>query len=255
MAEVTYVKQLDKNVYLMDDDHQATGYLVIGEKKAAVIDTMNGSDDLLTIVRRYTNLPVVVINTHGHPDHVGGNVYFDEAWMSPADVALAERFAAEPDAVAWLEAHGFKFPPFHPLHEGDVIDLGGVELEIFDIPGHTPGGILVLDRTDGTLYTGDSINWHTWMQLDHCLSMTVFLENLKRLMPMWPRVKRIAHGHAQGFDGPELLQYHLDAVQEVVDGKNANDEPYHYFAGEVKAHPYKVEPMRIIYNPARPMDQ
>ena len=75
MAEL-YVKKMTENVYLLDEDHAATGYLVVGSEKACVIDTMNGACDLYEEVRKLTDKPLVVVNTHGHPDHIFGNRFF-----------------------------------------------------------------------------------------------------------------------------------------------------------------------------------
>ena len=49
-------------------------------------------------------------------------------------------------------------PPFEPIRGGEVIDLGGLHLEVIELPGHTPGGILLLLKEDRILFTGDSIN-------------------------------------------------------------------------------------------------
>lgn len=248
----TTITKLTDTIYLLDEEHRATGYLVLGTEKAALIDTMCGLDDLSAIVRSITDLPVIVLNTHGHPDHVGGNIYFGEGYMNPKDYDLARSFFD--DAVRSGQRDSTTpCPVFQPLLDGDMIDIGGTQLEVIELPGHTPGGVLLLDRADGTLYTGDSINWHTWMQLDHCLPMHEFLANLEAIAPRLTGVKRILHGHAQGFDGPELIDYHREAVREVVLGKTEHDEDYTYFGGKVKAHPYHVEPMRIIYDPARPV--
>lgn len=66
---------------------------------------------------------------------------------------------------------GLRMPPFEAIGEGDVIDLGGLKLEVYDLPGHTPGGIALLNRQDRILFVGDSIIEQTWMQLEESLSM------------------------------------------------------------------------------------
>ena len=87
-----FIREVRPGIWLMDEGHEATGYLVIGSEKACVIDTMNGYNDLYRAVRKITDKPVTVVNTHGHPDHIFGNMYFEEAYIHPADAELARSF-------------------------------------------------------------------------------------------------------------------------------------------------------------------
>ena len=89
MDKELYIQQLKPGLYLMDEAHEATGYLVVGEKAACLIDTMNGYNDLYQAVRAITDRPVTVVNTHGHPDHIFGNVYFEEAFLHPRDMDIS----------------------------------------------------------------------------------------------------------------------------------------------------------------------
>ena len=90
-----YISEVRPGIWLMDEGHAATGYLVVGEEKACVIDTMNGYNDLFRAVRELTDKPLTVVNTHGHPDHIFGNMFFREAYLHPADRDLARMFAED----------------------------------------------------------------------------------------------------------------------------------------------------------------
>ena len=160
-----FPKQLKPYLHLLDEGHMATGYVVEGDDKVCVIDTMNGFTDIKSYIRKFTDKPIVVVNTHGHPDHIFGNVYFDEAYLHPKDLELAESFVTSPDFAAACEKYGLVMPPFKPIREGDVIDLGGKTLEVYELPGHTAGGIVLLLKEDRILFTGDAINHHFWMQI------------------------------------------------------------------------------------------
>lgn len=66
------IKRLTARVYLLNELDKATGY-VVGGRRAAVIDTMIGLSNTRKAVRSITAFPIIVLNTHGHADHVYGN--------------------------------------------------------------------------------------------------------------------------------------------------------------------------------------
>lgn len=259
MEKELYIREMAPGIWLMDEAHEATGYLVVGDEKACVIDTMNGYNDLNKAVRKITDKPVTVINTHGHPDHIFGNVYFDNAFLHPADLELARMFTEEPEFKAFCEKHGLHMPPFSETCEGDVFDLGGRHLEVYELPGHTQGGIVLLLREDRILFTGDGINHHLWMQLDGCTPMDELVRNLDRIMFLEKDADRILHGHADDFDDISLMRCLRNGAQELSEGKTGNDVPYHYFGGDVMQHPFECLPDRhyqseehvICYDPEK----
>ena len=242
MEKKLFVRQMCPGVWLMDEAHEATGYLVEGSERACVIDTMNGMTDLGRAVRELTDKPLTVINTHGHPDHIYGNVYFDGAFMHPADLPLAQSFMEETEFLRDCEEKHLQMPPFSPVREGDVFDLGGRHLEVYELPGHTPGGILLLLREDRILFTGDSVNHHLWMQLDCCAPLDEFVRSLDRVMFLEQEADRILHGHARDFDDISLMRCLRDGAAELCEGKTEQDMPYHYFGGEARQHPFRCLP-------------
>ena len=233
-----YIREVRPGVFLMDEAHEATGYLVVGKEKACMIDTMNGYNDLSSAAREITDRPVTVVNTHGHPDHIFGNIYFQEAYLHPADAALARQFTSDPGFQAFCREKGGAMPPFREILPGDVIDLGGRTLEVFGLPGHTPGGILLLLREERILFTGDSVNHHLWMQLDGCLPLRAFLRELDRVMFLEERADIILHGHARDADDISLLRCMRNGVEEICQGKTDADLPYRWFGGEDRQHAY-----------------
>ena len=237
-----FIKEIRKNIFLLDEAHEATGYLVVGEKKAALIDTMLGYNDLKEAVEKLTDKPVIVINTHGHPDHIYGNCYFDEAYLNPKDYDLADMFFKDPEFLEILNAKGGKIPPFKPLNEGDEIDLGGRTLVAHEIPGHTKGSTLLLLKEDRVLFTGDSINHYLWLQLDHCLPIHTCLEEIEKVLYLEKEADIILHGHAQDVDDISLIHCLRDGLKEIVDGKTEDDSPYEWFDGVDVKHMFKCEP-------------
>ena len=62
--------------------------LLVGQHHALLFDTGYGFDDLHGLIRRITDLPLYVVNSHGHVDHACGNWQFDEVFIHPEDVRL-----------------------------------------------------------------------------------------------------------------------------------------------------------------------
>lgn len=242
------IKQINDHIYLLNDNDEATGYLITGKTKVLIIDTMNGLVDVHAAARTITDLPIMVVNTHAHPDHIFGNVYFEEVYIHPDDIELANEYLQIPEFVTAIRDFNMTPAAFKPIHEGEIINLGDIELEVFKVSGHTPGGIVLLDRKDRILFTGDSIIEQTWMQLPECRPMKEFYDSLKNLEEIRKDYDYILTGHSRDLEDASLYEAHLNAVREVYEGKNENDEPYEWFGGVCMAHPYGEGCRRIVYN-------
>jgi glyoxylase-like metal-dependent hydrolase (beta-lactamase superfamily II) len=146
-------------------------YLALGER-VCMIDTGPAGaqqailDKLAALGRSAADIEWV-IDTHEHPDHIGGNTFFQEI--------ARPKFACHVEAVRWienLELQHQERPIYsffsiagketiritHKLQDGDVIDLGdGVTLEVVYTPGHSPGSIALFCPQEGTLISADTI--------------------------------------------------------------------------------------------------
>lgn len=83
MFERVKLVQINDHIRLMNDADEATGYIVVGKEKALIIDTMNGYEDVKAIAETVTDLPLIVVNTHGHPDHIFGDVFLTRCICIP----------------------------------------------------------------------------------------------------------------------------------------------------------------------------
>ena len=223
---------INDHVWLLDDNHAATCYVVAGAKQAAVIDTSLGMSNIRAVAEALTPLPLICINTHGHGDHMGGNWAFDKAYMNLADLPLAEESINHPEMQAAMKQFGIKFPPFENIEDGQVFDLGGVELEAIHFPGHTAGEIVLLDRKDRILFSGD---------------VRTQIESMERLLPLRDQFDTILHGHCQAPCGIELFDTMLSALKDLETGNTENDIDYEWFGQISKAHPYQPDDRRIVY--------
>ena len=238
---------VNDHIWLLDDNHEATCYVVAGTEKAAVIDTSVGLSDIRKAAESLTPLPLICINTHGHGDHMGGNWSFDKAYMNPADLPLAEACLNAPEVKDWIKQNGLTYPPFEPVEDGHVFDLGGLELEVIGLPGHTPGEIVLLDRKDKLLFAGDGIIQHLWLQLEESLPIRTQIRSMERLLPLRSTFDFVLNGHIQTPYGAELFDTLLQALKDLDAGNTADDIDYEWFGNVSKAHPFQPEDRRIVY--------
>ena len=240
--------QIRPNVYLIDDAGDSTCYLITGSECALLVDSVNGYEDLKAITKTLTDLPVIVVNTHGHGDHIYGNVYFEEAWLHPADFALYDQFFGYAKDI--MEQNNLKPCPVKALEIGQIFDLGGVQLEVVDLSGHTAGSIGLLDKDARIIYTGDGLNTHLWMQLDHSLPISTMLETFRKLKAEHSQdFDYVAHGHTKVLRDKEILDWMIQGCEDILAGRTEQDMDYQYFGGVCRQHPISGTPGEVIvYN-------
>ena len=197
--ENRYFKTQDmgKGVIRIEGPCQEFCFLVLGEKKAALIDTGSGFGDIRQLVSQFTSLPVQVLLTHGHMDHCGGVFFFEEAWLHPDDFELFRTSCdiktrrnyiefttaqmGKPMAVRddeFIEPHEVDL---HSIADGDVFDLGGRSLLAVSVPGHTHGSVAFLDRENRLIFMGDACNNSTFLFLPESVSVEEYYDSLMRL--------------------------------------------------------------------------
>ncbi len=160
-------------IYEPGQFEEVMSFLITGEDFALMFDTGLGIGNIRRVVDQLTELEVVVLNSHTHYDHIGGNHLFDTIYGT--DLAYTKRRAlgSPPEAVAGFLQESWVWKPFPQgfsksdyqsraftiskiVGEGDQIDIGGRVLEILHTPGHAPDSICLIDRENRILFTGDS---------------------------------------------------------------------------------------------------
>ena len=134
------VREVGDATWAIDDQGSDLIYLVAGQERCLLIDTGWGVGDLPALVASLSSLPLTVVNTHGHPDHISGNMIMKQA--TGASILIHEN-------------HSGRANPDQKLSDGDVIKIGNYKLVVLHTPGHTKSGISILG--DGVVFTGDTL--------------------------------------------------------------------------------------------------
>lgn len=202
MAEVI---NIDNNTWRIEDGF-VRFFLLVGENKAALIDSGISNCNVKELVKTLTPLPIMLINTHGDGDHISGTGDFSEVYMSKEDYQgcnVADKF---PDTS------------FVELHDGAAIDLGGRTLEIIAIPGHTKGSIALLDKEKRYLFAGDTVqSGHIFMFGIH-RDPESFANSLKKLIDIENHYDKVIASHDEPVLEASYVKKVLKAWRMVQDG-------------------------------------
>jgi glyoxylase-like metal-dependent hydrolase (beta-lactamase superfamily II) len=215
---------------------EVISYLIVGTSSALVLDTGLGMSSMRRVVSSLTRLPVRVLNSHTHFDHVGGNAEFDR--VLGLDTPFTRRNAAGqphdlvrgevvPEALcralpAGASAEEYRSRPFVItawVRDGDVIDLGGRQLEILSVPGHTPDAVALLDRAAGLLFTGDTFyEGQIWLVAPET-DLAAYGRSLDRLARLAPSLKQLLPAHNIPVASPSRLLELKEAFEAVRSGR------------------------------------
>jgi hydroxyacylglutathione hydrolase len=126
-----------------------------------VIDPGLEPDAILDFLRERSLTPAVLLNTHGHADHIGGNADLKRAYPEAPLLIGAGDAPLLTDAELNLSAP-FGLPITSPeadtlVREGDVLQHAGLRLEVLDIPGHSPGHVVFVHRSEPIVVFGGDV--------------------------------------------------------------------------------------------------
>ena len=131
-------------------------------KPAIVIDPGDQIVKIKAVLKEHRLWPVMVINTHGHYDHIGCDDEFGvTVYVHEQDLAMLED-ASKNLSASFSFAYQVK-SEIKTLKDKEIIKFDCLELEVMHLPGHTPGGIGLLMKKPQTdiVFTGDTLFYHS----------------------------------------------------------------------------------------------
>lgn len=220
------VRKIDNKTYAISElGHweKVHSFLLLGDEKAALVDTGLGIDNMKRITDQLTNLPIDVITTHVHSDHIGSHGKYERLFVHEAerdwlvngiaglsleqirantarDISIPAPPSFNPDTYK-----PFQGEPTGLLKDGDIIELGNRKLIVYHTPGHSPGHIVIFDKDAGYLFTGDLLYDETPIYAFYPTTNPIDLVNSLEKITRIPQINRIYGSHNTLGLAPEIL--------------------------------------------------
>jgi len=182
----------------------------------------------------FTKLPISVLNSHTHNDHVGDNWRFNDVYGMDTEFTRTNAKGSTADAQAEIapgeicgelppdfDAKSYATKPWrisHWLHDGDKLDLGGRTLQIISVPGHTPDSIALYDAKNSLLFTGDMFYPGPIFLYRPETNLDAYVASIKRMAAL-PDVKLLLPAHNVPVADPAYLPKVVTAMEQVRSGK------------------------------------
>jgi hydroxyacylglutathione hydrolase len=230
------VETLDANTYAIGEPRYYQGnysYLIIGGNRAVLFDAGTGQRDIVPVVRSLTSLPVTVLPSHLHFDHVGALGHFERTAL----LDLAPLRGRVRDGRLSLDRYEFlgfadaRSEPSFVVDEwwapGSTIDLGGRTLRVLSTPGHTPSSGALYDVTRHWLFAGDFIYPGTLYAFLPGASRREYQATTRSLLAMLDPDARIYAAHmadnSVNISAPALEIADLQALDQTLLGIRAGE--------------------------------
>ena len=223
-ADWFHVVRLDDRTYELSEPKYWQGnvsYLLLGRRAAFLFDTGPGLYSIRSVVQTLTHLPLIVIPSHLHFDHVGDLAEFSDVRLLDTPPLREELHNGElvetPNQL--LLKSGIRYRVAGWIKDGESIDFGERTVTLLSTPGHTPDSVSILDAGGKRLFTGDLIG-HGVTLVDvpgsdlHEMSGT-----LHRLLRIAPNAELAYEAHSEKpFTRTELQQF-AAGVDEIASGR------------------------------------
>lgn len=162
------------NIWHIEDENNVFCTLVIGKNKAILFDTGFGNIGIKPFVERHISTELMVINSHGHPDHIGGNDAFETIYASSKEMDLV-----------FFNWSNFKKTQvefmMRDIEPGVYIDLGDEKAEVVSLSGHSAGSIGLLLHNSGILLAADALNENLWLFNPGTMNIATWRKNVKNV--------------------------------------------------------------------------
>lgn len=211
-------------------------YLVIGDNKACLLDTLDGFGDIKAYCKQFTDKEIFVILTHGHLDHVAGCCFFDEVYINHRDEKLFIEHASETyrlneySKVKGLQDIAIK--DFNPMYKGElkdiedgqIFDLGNLHIKMILCQGHTRGMMVPLIVEERMIVFGDACGVGVLLLGEMSTVASEYLRSLKKLKTYEDQYDLILRNHGTFTSDKDILDNVIECCEDIISGNVSGQE-------------------------------
>lgn len=223
------IDEIQPGLFAIDDEKSDSMYLIVGTRKALLIDTCLMNPDILPMLRTLTDKPIELALTHAHIDHMYHAGEFEKVYLNEKDIAAWKRGSLNLLMYAGyvmfhMPRKKFDVKHYIPITEETVFDLGGISIRVISAPGHTPGSCIFVDDEHKVLFMGDAVGnggVSAWLWLPGCLKTSAYRDSLTVLQEKLKPYEAYAFlgGHRPQTlpteDAPEGFPLNLQTVRDM----------------------------------------
>lgn len=212
-----HYRAVTPRVWHIEEDYRVYCTLVRGEKLAILWDTGQGKGDWTAFLAQHVTTDCLVLHSHGHADHVGGDRCFSQVYLHRADWPLLAQQSR-------LTTGG---PPAYSVEDlvpGTVFDLGGLQAKVVSLAGHTKGSVGLLLEEERLLLAGDGLNPTLLLLGWESASVSVLRRTLEETMDL--PFDRFLATHYPAPQPKKLVQAHLHHLDCLRTEPPSHPGPY-----------------------------
>lgn len=235
------VFSLEHDIIAISEPGHAQGvfaYMIFGAEKVLLLDTGMGICNIKPVVERFLpmNKELIILNTHTHFDHIGSNKYFEKVYIFKHPIAIdrAENGYTHDEILPEITPEQFYFPypeaydhdtfsisgfNYEFVEENEEIDLGGRVLKVIYTPGHSRDSIMLWNKKNRLLFTGDTYYPGRLFLLNSDSQLDEYIKTMDKIIPYVKQVDRLIPSHNYPQDAPAILYTVRDAMKQLAAGE------------------------------------
>lgn len=260
-----YCEKITDHITRIISPFQVCMYLIVGDRRAVLLDTGFGVGSLKNYVDSLTDRPYDVIISHGHLDHAGGAGEFEHAFLNKRDWELEKYHCTDerrffdvyhgsewkPKKIEEADFIPFRTQPYQSVDEGMNFDLGKVSLKPIAMPGHSLGSLIFLIPEDCVCITGDALGEHTLLQFQGCASIEEYKNSLIHLHTFESEFDIVLRNHGSYVSDKSIVEDSIELCEEILAHKDAAIPiTFHGIKGMMgRPENHLGKAGNIIYNP------